>query len=201
VTVKGPQTFTDVSETNEKRKETKMEEQIGTELVKVDFNEYLATVEPVSAEVVDEVCSDAQTQITWGKVTAGGILIGEDTIPRLQGVIHHIRPHWIKWDDKTPEKKEDITNVPDPDSWERRCDVHVLTLPGLLVGLSMPKTSYSRFAQYVNMLQHEGWNPVDVVTEIWPTERKGPLGVYNVLNFKAVKFLKEKPSNGDDIPF
>jgi hypothetical protein len=171
-----------------------------TELVKVDFNEYLATLQPINPDVVQEVCDDAKGQVTWAKISAGGILIGEDTIPRLQGVIIHMRPHWIKWEDETPEKCENITDVPDPDNWERRCDIHVLTTPGLLVGLSMPKTSYHRFSQYVNMLQNQGMNPTGVVSEVWVTQRRNPLGVFNVLNFRPVKVIQEGKV-GDDIPF
>ena len=176
------------------------QEMQSTELVKVDVREYLATLERIDETVVEEVCSDAQNQVTWGKVTPGGILFNEDTHPRLAGVITYMHPHWIKWDDKTPEKTEDITAVPDPDNWERRCDIHLLTGPGLLIGLSMPKTSYHRFAQYVNVLTKQGLDVTTVVTEVWPTERKGPMGVYNVLNFKAVKVMQEV-DDGDDLPF
>jgi hypothetical protein len=79
---------------------------------------------------------------------------------------------------------------------------HVMTVAGLLVGISMPKTSYyGRFAPFVKMLSEKGLNPADVVTEISVTQRKNSFGVYNLLNFKPVKFLREAKDDFGKIPF
>lgn len=172
-----------------------------TGLIKTDFQTYLKTVEPIPEEVIERIVGDAQDLVTWVKISTGGFLVGEDTFPRLQGVIDFVKPHFIRWDDDTPEKRDTLDEIEDISDWEPRCDVHLVTTAGLKLGISMPKTSYSRFSQYVKMLDTQEMQPTDVITEIWPVQKKGPLGAYNVLQFKAVKIISQGKVSDDDLPF
>lgn len=168
-----------------------------------DFNTYIKTVQSVPEETVAEVVHDAEGIVTWIKYTASGFVISEQTVPEIQGVIQYVKPHFAKWDGDQVEKADRLDDLTEEEAegFERRCDIHVMTVAGLLVGISMPKTSYyQRFAPYLKLLDEKGLNPADVLTEINVGQKKNAFGVYNILNFRVVKLLKEAVSD-DDIPF
>lgn len=172
-------------------------------LVPTDFSAYLQTVEPVPEETIAEVVHDADGVVSWIKYNDSGFTINDTVIPSLQGPITHVHPHFARWENEQVEKLDSLDELDEDEAkgFERRCDIHVMTTAGLLVGISMPKTSYyQRFAPYVKMLDEKGLNPSDVVTEITVGQRRNAFGTYNILNFKPVKFLKEL-ADADPIPF
>lgn len=181
-----------------------MENTDAKELARVDYDAFIATREAIPKDTMDELGRDATSLVTWVKFNESGFIVDGNTFPELTGVIKHIYPHFACWTDPmNPVKTTTLATVSDPDSFERRCDIHIVTPIGLVVGISMPRTSYTAFCRYAVMLQTRNLNPVDVITGISVTRRKGREGFYSVLQFRLVDELtpvSEQPK-ADRIPF
>ena len=183
----------------------KAEEEAGTkELVPAtDFNSFLAALEPIPEETLAEVVKDADGMVTWVKYNASGFTVNDTVIPRLQGIIQYVHPYFAKWEADQVEKLDTLDDLGEGEAegFERRCDIHIMTVAGLLVGISMAKSSYyGAFAPFVKMLDEKGLNPSDVVVEVYVAQKKNQFGVYNVLRFTPVKFLKEAKDDFGEIP-
>lgn len=156
--------------------------------------------------VKDTILKDSELTTLWLKPGPSGFTWEEKNLPELVGVICDIDVYWCFWEDNKPHKSWDET-APD-DSFERRCDVTVLTDKGQRFGISLAPSSYlHHFCPYIKGLAGMDLEPEKVVTRFTCKEITGKFGTFCIVRPEMVSDLEPSEEanmvnvSDDDIPF
>jgi hypothetical protein len=153
-------------------------------------------------ETVQEIIGIGEDVPHWAKVTEGGFLIFEKTIPELEGIICELYNYLVEWDGKKPHK---IPTVPSdsqiPEGYERRVDMKVM-IGDQLVGISLAKSSIKyHLAPYLKYLSNHGYKPNDVVTKFRIKQVSNVHGSFPVTTFSMVGLIKSPEEIVSNSPY
>jgi hypothetical protein len=145
---------------------------------------------PIPAHLVDELNAiRADGGWSYGKAhESGGVLIDDTVYSEFDGVIEFWEKHYYRWN-AAKDGRETFKGLSDQEALEQG-----LTPGGTIrvangewvVQLSLPQSSYRRFAKYVDFLVRKGATPRDLITRIRSTMVKFKMGTQPVLSFEPL---------------
>ena len=148
----------------------------------------------IPEETINLVASMADENAVWPKLTDGGFLLNEKVIPELKGVLAAIRPYYVKWTNKKPEKIP-FNGQEAPEGFELKCDIR-LNVKGTVIGLSLAKTSIkAHLSPYLKFLKNSGLKPYEVITRIRSKAVSSSHGKFNVAIFDCCGTVVDIPES------
>ncbi len=115
------------------------------------------------------------------KATPEGFAYNDSTAPEIIGKIIEIKPCWVLWMDKKPERVFDKERP--SEDFERRCELKILSRDGFLINLSLPTTGYKNLCAYHKSLKTKGLDINQVVTCLKTKEVNGGFGTFAMVTF------------------
>lgn len=149
----------------------------------------VAVYEPINEEVLEQMSEDAEGMELYVKATPEGFAYNDTVVSEIIGRLIEIRPCWVLWKDKKPERVFDKEKP--SDDFERRCEVKVLSRDGFVINLSLTATGYKNLCAYHKSLKARGVDINDAITCLKTKEVNGAFGVFAMVVFTLIS----------DVPF
>ena len=155
----------------------------------VELSTDVQTNSLIPQQIADQIEADAQNLDIWVKPTPEGFLYSDNVIPQVVGRIIEITPHWVKWENKKPQRVYEVERP--SEDYERRCDLKIESNDGFIIRLSLPNSSYRNFCAFYKSVTGQGHEISSVMTCLKTKEVNGSFGTFVVVTF----------SYFDDVPF
>ena len=78
----------------------------------------------IEDQILGTLVDLSDEDVTWLKLSRGGFIYEDKTLPEISGQIFSIYPYIVRWQDKKPEKRPLAVDQEPPEGFNRRCDIN-----------------------------------------------------------------------------
>lgn len=150
-------------------------------MTEVSMEALNTTIDPETRDILEADAEGIFDEI-WLKLKPNGFENPDgDIFSELAGKVVEIEPHWIKWEDRKPDRV--YTKEKPAEGYEKRCDIKIIGSDGTKYAIGLSKSSYKNFLSYYKKLNDQGLDIGEVITGLHPKVGKGSFGSFTMVNF------------------